>query len=172
MTRAAQRSSELGACDVRRARLAPDWHTKHAWTGYSFDRSLWPVPAFHLQQLQGQGLRLAANLHDALGVGTFEERYADLCAALPSCNGSAAIPCDWSSKAYVRGLSDKVLRPLGFDFWWIGERGADGGGSMASWPSCGMLWGPPTRAPPPPPHATSAQTGSRARAATALRARA
>ena len=45
-------------------------HKKNSWTGYTFDPSLYPDPAAWLASMHDQGLLLAANLHDDVGIGT------------------------------------------------------------------------------------------------------
>ena len=52
-----------------------NWHTKNDWTGYTFDRTLLPDPADTLSFVNGKGLSVACNLHDADGIGTWEDSY-------------------------------------------------------------------------------------------------
>jgi alpha-glucosidase (family GH31 glycosyl hydrolase) len=54
--------------------LDMNWHTKDAWTGYSFDKTLFPDPAEALGWLRSKGLAVAANLHDAEGAAVAEGR--------------------------------------------------------------------------------------------------
>ncbi len=51
-----------------------DWHRKNSWTGYSFDNSLFPDEAQFMASLHDANLLLAANLHDDVGVGTWENK--------------------------------------------------------------------------------------------------
>ena len=40
---------------------------KNGWTGWTFDKQLFPYPEDTLGYLKSRGLLTAANLHDALG---------------------------------------------------------------------------------------------------------
>lgn len=55
--------------------LDMDWHMKNGWTGWTFDKQLFPYPEDTLGYLKSRGLLLAANLHDALGVGNWDRQY-------------------------------------------------------------------------------------------------
>ncbi len=65
-----------------------DWHTTQTgnrsvgWTGYTWNRELFPDPAGLIAWLHGQGLRTALNLHPADGVHPHEEQYPAMAAAL------------------------------------------------------------------------------------------
>ncbi len=61
-----------------------DWHlTKTGnqspgWTGYTWNRELFPDPQGFIAWLHSQGLRTALNLHPADGVHSHEEQYAEM----------------------------------------------------------------------------------------------
>ncbi|MFO7635500.1 MAG: glycoside hydrolase family 31 protein [Caldilinea sp.] len=65
-----------------------DWHTTQTgnrsvgWTGYTWNRELFPDPAGLVAWLHEQGLRTALNLHPADGVHPHEEQYAGMAAAV------------------------------------------------------------------------------------------
>jgi hypothetical protein len=48
------------------------------WTGWTFDKQLFPYPEDTLGYLKSRGLLLAANLHDAQGVGNWDRQYEPL----------------------------------------------------------------------------------------------
>ncbi|MBO0708500.1 MAG: hypothetical protein J2P44_09070, partial [Candidatus Dormibacteraeota bacterium] len=48
-----------------------DWHTPDAWTGYTWNRDLFPDPAGFLAWVHRQHLHATLNLHPALGVAPF-----------------------------------------------------------------------------------------------------
>ena len=52
-----------------------DWHTPHAWTGYTWNRELFPDPPGLSWWVHDRGLRATLNLHPAQGVQPFEEIY-------------------------------------------------------------------------------------------------
>ena len=66
---------------------------------------------------------MAANLHDADGVGSWETAYAAMCAAVgfdPARNHT--VPFDLLNATWAYALEDLVLKPVldqGMDFWWI-----------------------------------------------------
>ena len=55
-----------------------DWHMKNGWTGWTFDQQLFPFPDDTLGYLKSRGLLVAANLHDAQGVGNWDRQYEPL----------------------------------------------------------------------------------------------
>eukprot|EP00939_MAST-03C_sp_MAST-3C-sp1_P004520 g4520.t1 len=104
--------------------LDMNWHKKNDWSGYSWDRNLFPYPSDTLGYLHKRGLRVGANLHDATGIGNWEDRFQDVCKSLGVDPASVqkSIPFDLTNKSYVYALEDIVLKAVeddGMDFWWI-----------------------------------------------------
>ena len=63
--------------------LDMNWHLKNSWTGYTFDDRLFPQGGAALMSpLKELGLRIAANIHDAEGIGSYEERYSKMADAV------------------------------------------------------------------------------------------
>ncbi|WP_051943317.1 MULTISPECIES: glycoside hydrolase family 31 protein [Luteibacter] len=93
------------------------------WTGYTFNRSLFPDPAAFMRWARGQKLRITLNLHPASGVLPHEEKYEAMAKALSwDTSTRAPIPFEGTSRTYMRALFDTVLGPLereGVDFWWL-----------------------------------------------------
>ncbi|MGF6710395.1 alpha-glucosidase (family GH31 glycosyl hydrolase) [Luteibacter sp. W1I16] len=93
------------------------------WTGYTFNRSLFPEPAAFMRWAHGQNLRVTLNLHPASGVMPHEENYGAMAKALSwDTSTHAPIPFEGTSQPYMRALFDTILRPLekqGVDFWWL-----------------------------------------------------
>ena len=52
-----------------------DWHTPGTWTGYTWNRELFPDPAGFLGWVHEQGMQATLNLHPADGVRAFEAAY-------------------------------------------------------------------------------------------------
>jgi alpha-glucosidase len=106
-----------------------DWHTPHAWTGYTWNRELFPDPAAFVQWVHDKGLRVTLNLHPAEGVQPFEEIYPRFAAAMGiDPNSGEAIPFQISQKAFVQHYLELLHHPMedgatqggtGIDFWWI-----------------------------------------------------
>ena len=100
-----------------------DWHTTDSWTGYSWNRELFPDPRGFLAWLHDEGLHTTLNLHPALGVGAFEDAYpafAEAMGADPS--AGEAVPFRIGDRDFVRHYFELLHHPLeedGVDFWWI-----------------------------------------------------
>jgi len=110
--------------------LDMNWHTKNDWTGYSWDRSLFPYPNDTIAFLHSQGLLTAANLHDADGIGYWEDKYADMCSIMgQNANAKQTVMFAPLNKTYMHALEDVVLSYANFDFYWIDwQQGGNSGG--------------------------------------------
>jgi hypothetical protein len=110
--------------------LDMNWHTKDSWTGYTWDRALYPIPSDTVAFAHSQGLKIGANLHDAVGFGFWEEKYAVMAAAMgedPSTNNTVIFSP--LNRTYMHTMEDQVLAQLGFDIWWIDwQQGGNYGG--------------------------------------------
>lgn len=114
--------------------LDMNFHTKPGWTGYSFDRNLFPFPATTMAQLKSRGLRLAVNLHDADGVAATEDSHAAMVTALgldPATNTTIPFSvCNSSAVSFA--LEDTVIARLqrqGVDLTWVDwQQGGQKGG--------------------------------------------
>lgn len=107
-----------------------DWHysdgVKGGWTGYTWNKELFPDPEGLLKEFDEQGIQVTMNLHPADGVSSVEEHYADFAKWL---GREPKTPEDrdtleWcsSDKQYMMGWYETILRPLekqGVDFWWL-----------------------------------------------------
>ncbi|MGD9405966.1 MAG: glycoside hydrolase family 31 protein, partial [Anaerolineae bacterium] len=100
-----------------------DWHTPHSWTGYTWNRELFPDPPAFLRWVHDRGLRVALNLHPAQGVQPFEEVYARFAEAMGVDPSSAEpIPFRITDKRFVKHYFELLHHPLeddGVDFWWM-----------------------------------------------------
>jgi len=100
-----------------------DWHTPHSWTGYTWNRELFPDPSAFLRWVHEQGLRTTLNLHPAEGVQAFEEIYSQFADAMgvdPASGG--AIPFRITDKEFVKHYFELIHHPMeddGVDFWWM-----------------------------------------------------
>jgi len=107
-------------CDV--LVIDMDWHTE-GWTGYTWNRSLFPEPAAFLAWVHQQQLKTTLNLHPASGVQPTEEKYAEFARAMDfSATQSPGVPFEAADKRYMTDLFKIILHPLerqGVDFWWL-----------------------------------------------------
>lgn len=62
--------------DLQRRLGDDDFGQNRGWTGYSWNRTLFPDPEGFLRELHGMGYRTALNLHPASGIRPFETCYS------------------------------------------------------------------------------------------------
>lgn len=95
----------------------------NGWTGFSWNRELFPDPAAFLRELHEDGLHTALNLHPADGVRPHEDRYAAMAKALGrDPEEGKTLLFDVLSPGYMSAYFDELLHPLedeGVDFWWM-----------------------------------------------------
>ncbi len=100
-----------------------DWHTPDGWTGYTWNRKLFPDPAAFLAWVHTQNLHVTLNLHPADGIHSHEEAYPRLAALLGrDTSDQAAIPFTSTDKAFVQHYFEVLHHPMeddGVDFWWL-----------------------------------------------------
>ena len=107
-----------------------DWHVTDVdpaygsgWTGYTWNRELFPDPERFLRGLHERGLRVTLNVHPADGVRAFEDAYPEMAAALgrdPSAGDPIAF--DVTDPDFMTAYFEVLHRTLerqGVDFWWI-----------------------------------------------------
>ena len=104
-----------------------DWHYNQAprggWTGYTWNRSLFPNPKGFLSWVKDNKLQVTMNLHPADGIKTWEEKWPAMSEWMG--NDTALhkdIPYEGSNKRFMAGWLNTVLHPMekdGVDFWWI-----------------------------------------------------
>ncbi len=72
---------------------------------------------------QALGLHMAANIHDADGVGSWETAYTAMAEAVGINPASQqTVPFNLANSTWAYALEDLVLKPVldqGMDFWWI-----------------------------------------------------
>ena len=97
-------------------------HTK-GWTGYSWNRLLFPYPEQFLHNLHEDGLKVTLNLHPASGVQPWEDAYPAMARAMGIDPASQKyVPFDITSKKFATNYMDILHHPLekeGVDFWWL-----------------------------------------------------
>jgi len=106
-----------------------DWHitktgnTSGGWTGFSWNRELFPDPARLLEWLDQRGLLTSLNLHPADGIHPHEDQYPAAARALGlDPTRKNPIRFDIASQDFAGVYFEQLLHPLegmGVDFWWI-----------------------------------------------------
>lgn len=104
-----------------------DWHSIHndqlPWTGWTWNKRLFPDPDKTLAWLKTKGLKTTLNLHPADGIAPYEAQYQAFAKAMHfDTTTHAAIPFEGANKQYMKTLFEVVLHPMeqkGIDFWWL-----------------------------------------------------
>jgi alpha-glucosidase len=93
------------------------------WSGYSWNKVLFPDPDQFLKDLHGMGLKTTLNLHPASGIQPWEDAYPAMARAMGvDPKTGQYIPFDITNKNYAINYLDLVHHPLekqGIDFWWL-----------------------------------------------------
>lgn len=109
--------------------LDMDWHLTEidprygsGWTGYTWNRELFPDPAGFQAELHRRGLAITLNVHPADGVRGYEEAYSAMCEALERPADGTPIEFDVTDPVFMEAYFAVLHRGLeaqGTDFWWI-----------------------------------------------------
>ena len=93
------------------------------WTGYSWNRLLFPNPDQFLAHVHQQGLKATVNLHPASGVQPWEDRYPQMARSMGiDPTTKQYVPFDITDKKFATNYMDSMLHPLerqGIDFFWL-----------------------------------------------------
>jgi len=93
------------------------------WTGYTWNKVLFPDPDAFLKKLHEDGLKTTMNLHPASGIQPWEHAYPAMARAMGVDPATKKyIPFDPTDKKWATAYLNLVLHPLekqGVDFWWL-----------------------------------------------------
>lgn len=93
------------------------------WTGYTFEKELFPDYKEFFKDLKKRGLAITMNLHPHDGIRYFEEQYVKMARANDiDPDTKKPVPFDFTNRKFVTSYFDLVLHPYeddGVDFWWI-----------------------------------------------------
>jgi len=93
------------------------------WTGYTWNRTLFPDPEGFLKWVHDQGLKVPLNLHPASGVQPHEDAYPEMARAMGIDPATKKyVPFDIASKKFAENYFNILHHPLekqGVDFWWL-----------------------------------------------------
>lgn len=106
-----------------------DWHVTQppagmgsGWTGYTWNRELFPEPKRFLQGLHSRGMATALNVHPRDGIRSFEDGYekAAKTVGIDPTSG-APVEFDLTSPVFLKAYFDlhHDLEADGVDFWWL-----------------------------------------------------
>ena len=104
-----------------------DWHITKidkkygtGWTGYTWNKELFPDHRAFLKQLHDDGLEVMLNLHDREGIGPHEDGYSEMVKRLGAEDGEK-INFDFTNPKYVEAYFDCMRHDRedeGVSFWW------------------------------------------------------
>jgi len=93
------------------------------WTGYTWNKELFPDPDDFLKNLHAEGLKATLNLHPASGIEPWENAYPDMAKAMGIDPATKKyVPFDITNQKFATNYMDLVHHPLekqGIDFWWL-----------------------------------------------------
>lgn len=106
-----------------------DWHLVknlpqgNGWTGYTWNKSLFPDPKRFMDELHKQNRKITLNLHPADGVRSYEDMYLDIAKEMGvDYENGQTVEFDISSPKFIEAYFKYLHHPLekdGVDFWWM-----------------------------------------------------
>lgn len=108
-----------------------DWHRTDdipdrfgsGWTGYSWNRKLFPTPETFLKELKKHNKKITLNLHPNGGIRAFEDAYPAVAKRLNlDVNREEPAIFDFNNPDFRESYFKDVHHPLekeGVDFWWV-----------------------------------------------------
>lgn len=124
-----------------------DWHLVDidpkygsGWTGYTWNRELFPEPEKFLGWLHEHGLKATLNVHPAGGVQAHEEQYRQMAEALgKDWEKEEPVNFDITDPEFLDAYFEYLHHPqekAGVDFWWIDWQQ----GGLCKIPGLDPLW--------------------------------
>ena len=124
-----------------------DWHIREVnpkygkgWTGYTWNRKLFPEPKEFMSGLHKRDLKVTLNLHPAEGVQPHEEMYEEMARALGrNPDREQPIHFDFSDPSFIEAYFKHLHHPQekdGVDFWWVDWQQ----GSTSKIPNADPIW--------------------------------
>ena len=116
--------------DVQADLLAENPRLQPGWTGYSWNKELFPDYKAFLKFLKDHNLSASLNLHPASGVARHEDMYGEMARAngIDPATGKR-VPLDILSQEHMANYFDILHHPYeedGVDFWWMDwQQGTD-----------------------------------------------
>jgi alpha-glucosidase len=93
------------------------------WSGYTWNKVLFPDPDQFLAKIHAEGLKTTLNLHPASGVQPWEKAYPEMAKAMGIDPATKKyVPFDITDKTFATNYMDLLHHPLerqGIDFWWL-----------------------------------------------------
>ncbi|MBR1641016.1 MAG: DUF5110 domain-containing protein [Butyrivibrio sp.] len=107
-----------------------DWHLTDVdpkygsgWTGYTWDKKLFPDYKRFLKYLKDNKLATTLNLHPADGVRAFEDQYSAVAGRMGvDADAEEPVEFDFGDEKFRDAYFEEIMQPYekdGVDFWWI-----------------------------------------------------
>lgn len=107
-----------------------DWHTTKidkkygsGWTGYTWNKELFPDPEAFMKDLHERGMKVTLNVHPALGIRGSECMYQEMAEAMEIDPATEEpVEFDITDPKFLENYFDIVHHPHeeeGVDFWWL-----------------------------------------------------
>jgi len=123
-----------------------DWHITETgnessgWTGYTWNRELFPNPPQLIRDIHERGLRTALNLHPAAGIYPHEEQYREFAKRMGiDPQSQEPIKFNLADPKFALAYFELLHHPqegIGLDFWWIDWQQ----GILSALPGLDPLW--------------------------------
>lgn len=99
-----------------------EYDQRIGWTGYTWQKELFPSPKNFLEWTDRENLKTALNLHPASGIQPYEEVYDTFTKEYGWNQPGKSVPFKIDEKKWADTYFDVVLSPMedmGVDFWWL-----------------------------------------------------
>ena len=117
-------------CPISAAIIDMDWHLyeydrrySSGWTGYTWNKELFPDYKKFISDLHKRGISVSLNLHPSDGVVAYEEMYPQMAEAMGiDAETKEPVNFNFADPKFVENYFKILLHPYeadGVDFWWI-----------------------------------------------------
>lgn len=124
-----------------------DWHLVDidpkygsGWTGYTWNKELFPDPKEFMTWLHDHGLKVTLNVHPAGGVQAHEEKYKEMAEAMGrDWEKEEPVNFDVTDQKFLKAYFEYLHHPneeAGVDFWWLDWQQ----GGLSKIPGLDPLW--------------------------------
>lgn len=99
-----------------------EYDQRIGWTGYTWQKELFPSPANFLKWTEREQLKVALNLHPASGIQPYEAVYDDFVKEYDWQEPGKSVPFRIDDQKWADTYFKSVLAPMerdGVDFWWL-----------------------------------------------------
>ena len=107
----------------QKGRNTPFYGGNDGWTGYTWNKNLFPDYRAFLKEIEKKNLKITLNLHPALGIRWWEDCYEEMAKSLGQNPETGEwVKFDISSDRFINAYFSVIHKPYerdGVRFWWI-----------------------------------------------------